>query len=423
MTETTNLSIQDKVKSFLYCYYLCDKPYENSITKKTLDTVFSNLSDIELNLPEMIEQAHRLFMDAVQIEPNTHNVLPLSGGYDSRAILCGLLEQKSAKDISIVSYGTEGTYDYEIVKQLNKNLDLNVSFIDINQEPITQQGLIETAKNGAHWTFLFDAYFRQPMYKKYGKSATFWSGYLAGEVAGSHVFKEKSKTWEEALNRFISWNYYTKGQDILPNDFSPFNILPRQPLLANDRIALHDQVDFYIRQCNYVERIVVGNGYDHRIPFLDEALMRFYFSIPHEYRYKRKLYRKWLGSKFKDTFSLPTQSDFGAGINRSNFTFRTRQVLNKVRNTVNLPLPTSIWESMKIYESRNYIDFRKELEKPAFQQLAHNTINELEERKIIDWVSPLKIWKNHKSKKKDYTRAILLFIALEIHLKVEETLS
>ena len=414
------MKLEDKVKSFLYCYYLCDKPYDNSETKRVLDIVFSDLTNIEMPVPQMIDQAHDLFMKAVEVEPNKQNVLPLSGGYDSRAILAGLLEQKEVKDLSIVSYGTKGTYDFEIVKILDKKLGLNVSFIDINNQAITQQDLMSTARNGAHWTFLFDAYFRQPMYKRYGRDAAYWSGYLAGEVAGSHVFKEKSKTWKEALDRFISWNYYTKGQGLLPNDFSPYDLLPKQAMLDHNKVALHDQVDFYIRQCNYVERIVVGNGYEHRIPFLDVDLMKFYFSIPYEYRYKRTLYRKWLGSKFKDIFSLPTQSDYGAGINRSSANFRVRQVLNKVRSTVKTPIPASVWESMGIYESRNYIDFKKELEKEAFQKLAYANIRDLIDRKIIDWISPEKIWKDHQNKVKDYTRSILLLVALEIHLKVED---
>ncbi len=71
----------------------------------------------------------------------------------------------------------------------------------------------------------------------------------------------------------------------------------------------------------------------------------------------------------------------------------------------------------------NYIDFGKRFESdPGFRSLLHENINDLHERKIIDWIDIQSVWKDHANKRVDCIDALLILASLEIHLKAGKKL-
>jgi asparagine synthetase B (glutamine-hydrolysing) len=57
---------------------------------------------------------------ARDFQSSKDHVVPLSGGLDSRLILCALLEHTEAKNIRTYTHGIPGSYDFEIGAQLAK---------------------------------------------------------------------------------------------------------------------------------------------------------------------------------------------------------------------------------------------------------------------------------------------------------------
>ena len=55
-----------------------------------------------------------VFKAAFENVSEGHHIVPLSGGLDSRAILGGLLDAGLKDQITTVTFGTLGTWDYDI---------------------------------------------------------------------------------------------------------------------------------------------------------------------------------------------------------------------------------------------------------------------------------------------------------------------
>ena len=110
---------EKNLNSFLKLGYFLDyecQDYDFSGIDKSLFSEFSE--------QELIEYGVKTWTNVIQnnFEVNQKHVVPISGGLDSRAILAGLLEFTDASNIFTYTFGTPGTYDFEIGKKLSKEI-------------------------------------------------------------------------------------------------------------------------------------------------------------------------------------------------------------------------------------------------------------------------------------------------------------
>ena len=152
--------------------------------------------------------------------------------------------------IITVSFGTPGTFDYEIGISLAKKFNLRHKAFDLTQIKIEEKSLIETAENGSSWTFIIDAFYNSLICKEFGKDSVYWSGFMGDNLAGSHLPKQPSDNWEEAKIFFIKCNKFIKSTKSIPKDYNPEKNLPLNPLIDKSIISYDDQLDICFRQQN-----------------------------------------------------------------------------------------------------------------------------------------------------------------------------
>ena len=85
-----------------------------------------------LSEPALIDQGVAAIKARFQEADNGTHIVPLSGGLDSRAILAGLLDRGLKDQIIATTYGTPGTYDYDIGCRVAKKIGVKHKAFDLS---------------------------------------------------------------------------------------------------------------------------------------------------------------------------------------------------------------------------------------------------------------------------------------------------
>lgn len=355
------------------------------------------------------------------------HIIPLSGGLDSRAILAGLIDVGYRDKIVTVSFGTPGLYDYEICKIVSKKFGVQYKNINLESIIVSTENLIETASNGAAWTFLIDAYYNSLICKEFGKEATYWSGFMGGEYAGSHLPLHESSSWEKAKKYFINCNDIVHTVNLTKPGINSVDCLPEAPLINQSIISYDDQLDFAFRQHNYIKNVVTFNGYKYITPFLNSEWVSYILSLPRKYRVNKYIYKKILLKAFPSYYKLPTENNYGASLNASINIIKARHLLNAIRkrmdnhSNINRNYLYYLWNYINIYESGNYINFNNAIrQREDYYELVSKNIRELKKRKLLEWIDVEAVFNSHMSNRANHSSALMVLTALEISLKVGE---
>ena len=133
-------SLDDQIKAFLYFGYLPHVPEGVELEpwaeprNEFYDPELSSLSEDEL-IERGVVALQAPYRD---LDPNETYVVSLSGGLDSRSILGGLINAGLKDNIVTVTYGTPGTYDFDIGKQISKQMGLKHELIDLTTVTLEQ---------------------------------------------------------------------------------------------------------------------------------------------------------------------------------------------------------------------------------------------------------------------------------------------
>ncbi len=415
---------------FLNCGFL-PSPEKNALSllfyNNTLSEIKRNLSTANCNESEIIEKGINALKQSFNTIKNGRNIVPLSSGFDSRAILAELIERGLKDTITLVTYGEPGTYNYEIAKLVAQHFGLDHKIFDLTKHPITTKGLLETARNGSSWTFLFDAYYNSLICKEFGKEHTYWSGFIGGGLGGSHLPPHESDSWEKAKEHFIRCNRFFHSTNLLPPDYILEDSLPLLPFMDQSFMSYDDQLHYGLRQKNYIERVILFKEYEFKTPFLSSQWIQYNFEIPRKYRLNKYIYKKILLKAYPEMFSLPTGNNFGGSLDISKQTFYFRKTLNYIHKKLsNSPAyytypSATFWKKLTIYSKGNYLDFNTAIrERSDFRSIIKNTLQDLKKRNIIDWIDIDLIVRDHLNRTTDHSVALLLLAALEISLKSQE---
>lgn len=347
---------------------------------------------------------------------NSDNFVPLSGGYDSRAILGGLMEFTECKNITTFTFGIPGSLDFEIGKMLSKKLGIKNVAINLNEVNFSQEMLMNSAKRFDFQTFLFFHPDYEDLELKFGKF-NYWSGFLGGEVAGSHYPKWETKNLSDDYIKkmFLKKNRYVNSIDLSSGNGTDISsLISGEPDEVGD-LTRYEKLDFLNRQVKYIAPHVMPNGFDIKAPFASLEWVDFMLSIPNNYRENLYLYEKILLKTFPYLFGLPVKNKFGLPINNNNFEFLSRKILFKLKGKLKLggsSIPLKL---------RNYYDFGHRIRTDdVFKTLVFENITDLKKRGIVPWVNLDNIISNHINKNKNHADAIQVLSSLEIILKAKD---
>jgi len=377
-----------------------------------------------------------------QTNPNTMHVLPLSGGLDSRAILGGLLENLESHQIQAATFGTPGTWDFEIGRQIARAAGVRWEGIDLSSEEWawdTSQ-LVKTARQTERPTKMFDAHVNRQVPERFGVENVYWSGFMGDPLSGSHLLRRDSTTWDQAQQRFAERNRLSLSVNLAPPGFVPEHILPQSPLVGwglphhdpsgeknrwgkphptyGEGLCYDEQLDFAVRQPCLIRPIVLPKGYEYRTPFLHPEWVSFILSVPRRYRQGQYLYKEILKAAYARLFSLPAKNNLGLPLKAPRWKKQARILNLAVRGLARRIAPSLCYS---VSPGLNYIDFDRAIRRRKdLRAVVCENVQDLKKRGIIDWIDVEDILGRHRHGHGNHADALMLLASLEIHLKAQE---
>jgi len=346
------------------------------------------------------------------VQPEKIQVVPLSGGKDSRLILGALLKLGLRKNIVAITFGTPGTLDYEIAKQVAKLADVRHECMDLEKILVSEEALLKTASSDEHWTWLFDSYYNEIMYDRFGRDAVIWSGFLGDAVAGGALLANDSTDLEEAVDRFIDRNALTfrlSSPDIMTKQL----ILKEIPN-RNTSLSIDEQLNFGIRQENYIRPTVVKRRYNVCLPFEEHEWLTFMLNCPQQLRRNMSLYKEILIKYCPDLFSLGIKDNYGLPL----FSSKARVSLRKAHLRQGY-----LWDRLTRQTAHkpsiNYIDFATAVEREDYNVLVQSSLNDLNKRDVIDWLDIPSLYDEYLHGRRSLGMELLLLTALELNMKAK----
>lgn len=403
---------ENKINSFLKIGYCID--YNNTKYKVNFDNIdklkYANATEHELK-----REGIDLFNKAIskKFDAKCKNVVPISGGLDSRAILGALLKHTEAKNIKTYTFGTPGTYDYEIGNLIAKKYGTIHTSIDLTKQEYCMEDLTEMSKRVNHQTVLF----HHPPVKYLDdiiEDSTVWSGAIIDVLFGRHKHKLKSNEIEVAKENFLNENIYQKDIQLHNNESNLLSSIDFDEEIAS-KIGYEHYLDIVNRQLKFIAPHVLADGYKYNVLFEDDELVSFALSLPEKYIEDQYLYKKMFLEEFSEIFMIPTKTNYGLSLNSNPYIVKLSK--NILRSKLLVNRFVNIFQNPLI----NYIDFETGIrDRRDLNKIVYNNINDLKDRNIIDWIDIEKIWSEYINSKKNYAKALILLTSLEINLKAQE---
>ena len=361
---------------------------------------------------ELIKIGSEIFTNAInkQFNSSLKNLVPLSGGLDSRAILAQLLKNTDATNIYTYTFGIPGTLDYDIGNHIAKKLGTNHLQINLKNYKYSVDELLDISKRIDHQTVLF---YHPPVWQldKIYSDFNIWSGSIIDVYYGRHYHKKKADNLDEAKNNFIRENIYTNQRITNIKDEEYFKYIDFDTL-ASDEINFEHHLDLLNRQIKYIAPHVLIKGFKYNVLINDSDLVKFSYQIDFKYIENQYLYKKIFCNTYPELFNIRTKSNFGSPLFANKFLVKKNIFKSKVLQKLNDKFPVFIDPRV------NYRDFKWEIRNnTTFRNLIQDQILDLKKRSIIDWIDFNKLISDHLNNRCDYSKELLSLASLEIHLK------
>lgn len=400
------------LNSFLKMGYFLD--YKSNVYDFDLSSVDKNKYNA-LDETELVEIGTRLIKETIEqyYKENTNNCIPLSGGLDSRAILAGLLECTSAENLDTFTFGTPGTLDFDIGCHIAKMFGTKHEIMPLNEHIFTLEELIDTSNCIDNQTVLFSTF---PLYwlRDLYSNHIIWSGAFAGTTSGNVYMQNASNTIEGAKTNFINHGYtHVKSVKLTNCEDKELHKLLDIDFIDKSIVTFEEQLHLKYAQLKWIAPHLLIKGFEYRTPFIDKDWITFMLSIDNQYRINQYLYKKILLNAFPKAFSYITKSHYyGCPLNANKLYIFVHRSSYKIKNILMKNNKNYIKPSINYINFCEGIRYREDLKK-----IIYESINDLKDRKLVEWIDIDKIWNNHINCKGDFSDALLVLASLEIHLK------
>lgn len=309
-----------------------------------------------------------------------HLVVPLSGGYDSRLIVC-LLKQAGLENLTCFSYGKPGP-ESRLSAEVARRLGYRWVFIDytkLNTEGFLQDSLFTDyasfAGNYASMPYLQE-YFGVKALKDQGlipDHSAFLPGHPGDNAAGSLLAKAmKGKLEKAAMPAWLRQHFYTfqdvdrKEKRLQEQQLAAwFEKHPRAMMPpVDDFMPAVEAWHFKERLPKFVchsARVFPFFGYGVHMPLADPGLWRFFSKLPYPLRENKRFYKQALEEKWFRPMGLY----FG----RDELPDRPQApAIRRMKRHIKPLMPPSwVRQSMKKNDWINYARFTREMESECKQ--------------------------------------------------------
>jgi hypothetical protein len=253
---------------------------------------------------------------AAATESRDDQVVFLSGGLDSRAILGGLLELYRPAEILTATFGAPGEQDFDFAADIARAAGVRHEVVESSSVEWTTQDLVDSvlAREVPLPHPFGQRYLSYRLHRRIGADHAFWDGLCGGVVSGGHVpGPEEVGTWEAAVSDFMAKHLLPGSSQLTSPGFRPASTMPAAPFVSDTLLPFPDQLDFAVRQNRYI-RTRYLRGYTMRSPFLARPWVDFMLAVPIPYRNEQRLYMTILRQAYPRLFRRPTTTFDGAGV-------------------------------------------------------------------------------------------------------------
>lgn len=401
------MKLSPNLQSFLNLGYFID--YNNPKEYFNINNIdYKKYKDFSRN--ELLEQGLKIFRDSIShnYKEGQKHIVPLSGGLDSRALLAGLLEHTDASNISTITFGMPGTWDFEIGQKVSKKLGIKNTSFDLNKYEYSNDELFDISRRSHQQTVLFH-HWPVWMMDKISNGRMVWSGFLGETITGSHQPAVPADNIDIAKKNFLNANRYLRSISLPDQDI--YKILNIEKYISPESISYEEQLDFNIRQLRFIAPHLLLEGYNFKVPFAYQPLVSFFLSIPADVRQDQLLYKDLLIQGFPKAFSYITKTTAGLPLNAPPLLVYLSKAVNKIES-----------KFTGKSKSVNYLNFNEKIrEKEDLKNIIRENISDFNNRKILS-IDLEKIFIDHINKKGNYYDILLLITSLEIHLKTGKVL-
>ncbi|CAN5694254.1 hypothetical protein BH23GEM6_BH23GEM6_18030 [soil metagenome] len=362
-----------------------------------------------------VECLRRVAREALSGNDGGTNAVQLSGGFDSRAVLGALLDNVDSAQVVAVTWGTPGSPDYEVPVKLTRFAGIrherfDATSVEWNAESIVCFVRAELSRLPA--PTVIERYIVYSARRRLGTDPVFWSGFLGGTTAGSHLPEKPSEDWNRAVDHFLAHNRESRSCSLESPGWDPRSVLPHQPIVDPSCVGIDDQLGFAGRQSFRIAS--PWSAFREQHLFGQPAWMSFMLSVPHVHRNRSmRLYRRILYEAYPKLFKFPIQGNYGLPGNASTPRRFISRVVHRSRRRFE-----RITGSISTVADVQKIDYARAFRsKTDYAKLHHSLLMDLASRNLVPHLDIEGIWNDHVSGRANHARAVRVLTSLEVNLR------
>ncbi|WP_161618964.1 asparagine synthase-related protein [Haloarcula marismortui] len=397
-----------------FLHYAYDPSSERSMPAP-IPTVLNNLNSRRNQKKNLVNEGINSFRNGIRnkLENTTSNthVVPLSGGLDSRAILAVLVDEVGLQNVETITYGTKNSFDRRIGTRVSNKVGVSNHVINLHPEETNWNidKLLEIAKKSGQAIPILDSIVHEKIAEVIPDDATVWSGFMGGELSGSHLPSDTFSEWEGACAEFARSQAFSP--ELTASNYDPTDPLPDSPIISADKINYFEQLDFVIRQQALIKNSILQYE-DVVTPFLAQPWLQYILNVPDHCRNDRLLFKNIFTKYYPEIFSLPTTANFNRPLYWPELVAKGYTGFEIIK--------AKLSRSVGIYEPDPLISqfpfghaFRQDWE---ITKVAYELLQSVQEREVIPGKDPISIWNEHQ-RGSDNTDLLKSLIQVEINIR------
>ncbi|AAL80916.1 asparagine synthase [Pyrococcus furiosus DSM 3638] len=291
-------------------------------------------------------------------------VIPLSGGYDSRAIAT-MLKKNGYENVILYTYGKPDSTEVRVAREVAKNLEFEWIFVEQNEDIVDPDyperdfflEFYKYAFNHVSTIHLQDFFVFKHLHDNsvIPKNSIIVPGHSGDFLGGSHLRKLPIPKSKRDVFNTILIKHYIVNEHI---KLSPYVVKKINEYLNSFSehtlpYSLDDNWNMKERQAKFIvnsNRTYEFFGYRHAIPLWDLELVEFFRRVPLEYKTKEVIYSDALReSVFKDFGVVLSQKDVAntMALEFYHRIFHSMEIFRHIRYFAEKNLPSQIKRPLK----------------------------------------------------------------------------
>lgn len=279
--------------------------YSHQVRQTTESALISELEEItNAVFDRLIEESH-----------GRRIVVPLSGGLDSRIVLCKLKE-RGARDVQAFSYGSPGNHDALVAKDVAARLGIAWEFVPTSRREVL--AMYSGEERRRYWQYADHLHLVPSLHAFYALATMRRKGRFSGDpvmvngqsgdfICGNHIPDiPDGEVSHDRFIRAIATKHYSHSRlSCAENHWPDFvagrvrKVLASKPHLA----ALQDlakQIELWEWQARQSIRVINGQrnydffGLNWELPLWEVEYLDYFRDLPLEHKFGRRLFRRWL---------------------------------------------------------------------------------------------------------------------------------